>query len=270
MTTSDTLRDEVRRKYAEAAVGVTEGSGCGCGSGACCAADASEDFGTSLYTLEQRSELPDAAALASLGCGNPTAVAELREGETVLDLGSGGGIDVILSARRVGPTGLAYGLDMTDEMLALARKNAADAGIRNAVFLKGLIEQIPLPADSVDVVISNCVINLSTDKAEVLREISRVLKPGGRVGISDIVAEDRLTEEEQAERGSYVGCIAGALSKSEYEVGLEAVGFEDVSVEFTREVADGIHGAIIRALKTRDPVARGLPVVQPATRAGCC
>ena len=270
MTTSDTLRDEVRRKYAEAAVGVTEGSGCGCGSGACCAGDASEDFGTSLYTLEQRSELPDAAALASLGCGNPTAVAELREGETVLDLGSGGGIDVILSARRVGPTGLAYGLDMTDEMLALARKNAADAGIRNAVFLKGLIEQIPLPADSVDVVISNCVINLSTDKAEVLREISRVLKPGGRVGISDIVAEDRLTEEEQAERGSYVGCIAGALSRSEYEVGLEAVGFEDVSVEFTHEVADGIHGAIIRAVKTRDPVARGLPVVQPATRAGCC
>jgi arsenite methyltransferase len=270
MTTSNSLRDEVRRKYAEAAVAVAEGSGCGCGSGACCEGDASEDFGTSLYTLEQRGELPDAAALASLGCGNPTAVAELREGETVLDLGSGGGIDVILSARRVGPTGLAYGLDMTDEMLALARKNAADAGIRNAVFLKGLIEQIPIPADSVDVVISNCVINLSTDKAEVLREISRVLKQGGRVGISDIVAEDRLTEEEQAARGSYVGCIAGALSKSEYEVGLEAVGFEDVSVEFTHEVADGIHGAIIRAVKTRDPVARGLPVVQPATRAGCC
>jgi arsenite methyltransferase len=270
MTTSDSLRDEVRRKYAEAAVAVAEGSGCGCGSGACCEGDASEDFGTSLYTLEQRGELPDAATLASLGCGNPTAVAELREGETVLDLGSGGGIDVILSARRVGPTGLAYGLDMTDEMLALARKNAADAGIRNAVFLKGLLEQIPIPADSVDLVISNCVINLSTDKAEVLREIFRVLKPGGRVGVSDIVAEDRLTEEEQAARGSYVGCIAGALSKTEYEVGLEAVGFEDVSVEFTHEVADGIHGAIIRAVKTRDPVARGLPVVQLATRAGCC
>jgi SAM-dependent methyltransferase len=270
MTTTNTLREEVRRKYAEAAVAVAEGSGCGCGSGACCEGDASEDFGTSLYTLEQRGELPDAAALASLGCGNPTAVAELREGEIVLDLGSGGGIDVILSAKRVGPTGLAYGLDMTDEMLALARKNAADAGIRNAVFLKGLIEQIPLPADSVDVVISNCVINLSTDKAEVLLEISRVLKPGGRLGISDIVAEDRLTEEEQAERGSYVGCIAGGLSKSEYEVGLEAVGFEDVSVEFTHEVADGIHGAIIRAVKTRDPAASGLPVVQPATRAGCC
>ena len=270
MTTSDSLRDEVRRKYAEAAIAVAEGSGCGCGSGACCEGEASEDFGTSLYTVEQRGELPDAAALASLGCGNPTVVAELREGETVLDLGSGGGIDVILSAKRVGPTGRAYGLDMTDEMLALARKNAEDAGIRNAVFLKGLIEQIPLPADSVDVVISNCVINLSTDKAEVLLEISRVLKPGGRLGVSDIVAEDRLTEEEQATRGSYVGCIAGALSKSEYEVGLEAVGFEDVSVEFTHEVADGIHGGIIRAVKTTDPLAKGLPVVQAATHAGCC
>ena len=270
MTTSDSLREEVRRKYAEAAVAVTEGTGCGCGSGACCEGEGSEDFGTSLYTLEQRGELPDAAALASLGCGNPTAVAELSEGDTVLDLGSGGGIDVILSAKRVGPSGLAFGLDMTDEMLALARKNAADAGIRNAIFLKGLIEEIPLPAASVDVVISNCVINLSTDKAEVLLEISRVLKPGGRLGISDIVAEDRLTEDEQAERGSYVGCIAGALSKSEYEVGLETVGFEDISVEFTHEVADGIHGAIVKAVKTADPEARGLPVVEPAERAGCC
>jgi SAM-dependent methyltransferase len=269
--TPDALREEVRRKYAEAAAAVGEGSGCGCGSGACCEGEAaSEDFGTSLYTLDQRGELPDAAALASLGCGNPTAVAELKEGETVLDLGSGGGIDVILSAKRVGPTGRAYGLDMTDEMLALARKNAADAGITNAIFLKGLIEQIPLPADSVDVVISNCVINLSTDKAEVLLEMSRVLKPGGRLGISDIVAEDRLTEEEQAERGSYVGCIAGALSKSEYEVGLEAVGFEDISVEFTHEVADGIHGAIVRAVHTSDPAAKGLPAVQPVTSAGCC
>jgi arsenite methyltransferase len=270
MTTSDSLRDEVRRKYTQAAVAVADGSGCGCGTGTCCEGDASGDFGTSLYTLEQRGELPDAAALASLGCGNPTAVAELRVGETVLDLGSGGGIDVILSAKRVGPSGLAYGLDMTDEMLALARKNAADAGIRNAVFLKGLIEHIPLPADSVDVVISNCVVNLSTDKAEVLLEISRVLKPGGRLGISDIVAEDRLTEEERAERGSHVGCIAGALSKSEFEVGLEAVGFEDISVEFTHEVADGIHGAIVRAVKTTDPAAKGLPVVEPAARSGCC
>jgi SAM-dependent methyltransferase len=268
---ADALRDDVRRKYAEAAQAVSEGSSCGCGSGACCEGEtASVDFGESLYTIEQRGELPDAAALASLGCGNPTAVAELKEGETVLDLGSGGGIDVILSARRVGPAGLAYGLDMTDEMLALARKNAAEAGVTNAIFLKGLIEQIPLPADSVDVVISNCVINLSTEKADVLLEMSRVLKSGGRLGISDIVAEDRLTEEEQAERGSYVGCIAGALSKSEYEVGLEAVGFEQVSVEFTHEVADGIHGAIVKAVKTTDPEAKGLPVIKPAASAGCC
>ena len=226
MTTSDSLREEVRRKYAEAAIAVVEGSGCGCGSGSCCEGGESEDFGASLYTLAQRGELPDAAALASLGCGNPTVVAELAEGETVLDLGSGGGIDVILSARRVGATGLAYGLDMTDEMLALARKNAADAGIANAIFLKGFIEQIPLPADSVDVVISNCVINLSTDKAGVLVEIARVLKPGGRLGVSDVVAEDRLTEDERAQRGSYVGCIAGALSKAEYEAGLASAGFE--------------------------------------------
>ncbi len=270
MTTSDSLREEVRRKYAEAAIAVVEGSGCGCGSGSCCEGGESEDFGASLYTLAQRGELPDAAALASLGCGNPTVVAELAEGETVLDLGSGGGIDVILSARRVGATGLAYGLDMTDEMLALARKNAADAGIANAIFLKGFIEQIPLPADSVDVVISNCVINLSTDKAGVLVEIARVLKPGGRLGVSDVVAEDRLTEDERAQRGSYVGCIAGALSKAEYEAGLAAAGFENISVEFTHEVADGIHGAIIRAVQTANPAAKGLPVVQPAERAGCC
>jgi arsenite methyltransferase len=270
MTITDSLREEVRRKYAEAAQAVDAGSSCGCGSGACCGDAAGEDFGTSLYTLEQQGELPDAAALASLGCGNPTAVAELREGESVLDLGSGGGIDVILSAKRVGPTGLVYGLDMTDEMLALARRNAADAGITNAIFLKGLIEQIPLPADSVDVVISNCVINLSTDKAAVLAEVARVLKPGGRVGVSDIVAEDRLSAEERAERGSYVGCVAGALSQTEYKAGLEAAGFDQVSVEFTHEVADGIHGAIVKAVKTTDPAAKSLPVIQPATSAGCC
>jgi arsenite methyltransferase len=270
MTITDSLREEVRRTYAEAAQAVDAGSSCGCGSGACCEDAAGEDFRTSLYTLEEQGELPDAAALASLGCGNPTAVAELREGESVLDLGSGGGIDVILSAKRVGPTGLVYGLDMTDEMLALARRNAADAGITNAIFLKGLIEQIPLPADSVDVVISNCVINLSTDKAAVLAEVARVLKPGGRVGVSDIVAEDRLSAEERAERGSYVGCVAGALSQTEYKAGLEAAGFDQVSVEFTHEVADGIHGAIVKAVKTTDPAAKSLPVIQPATSAGCC
>ena len=272
-TTADELREEIRRRYAESARAVTEGaSECGCGSGSCCAegeTDATK-FGEALYEAEQRGELPEAAALASLGCGNPTAVAELREGDVVLDLGSGGGIDVILSAKRVGPTGLAYGLDMTDEMLALARRNAAEAGIGNAIFLKGIIEEVPLPADSVDVVISNCVINLSTDKAAVLTEIARVLKPGGRVGVSDVVAEDRLSPEERAERGSYVGCIAGALSKSEYVSGLTAAGFEQVEVDFTHEVADGMHGAIVKAVKTLEPAKSGLPIVQAAVKAGCC
>jgi arsenite methyltransferase len=268
---ADRLRDEVRKRYAEAARAVTEGSsGDGCGSGSCCSDAASADFGESLYTSEQRGELPDAAALASLGCGNPIAVADLREGEVVLDLGSGGGIDVVLSARRVGPTGIAYGLDMTDEMLALARRNAEKAGVRNAIFLKGVIEEVPLPAGSVDVVISNCVLNLSTDKAAVLAEIARVLKPGGRLGISDVVAEDRLSPEERAERGSYVGCIAGALSKAEYEVGLGAAGFADVSVEFTHEVADGMHGAIVKAVK---PARQAQNLSAPAVAAGgrgCC
>jgi arsenite methyltransferase len=264
------LREEVRRRYAQSARAVIEGSaGCGCGSGSCCEGDATK-FGEALYDAEQRGELPDAAALASLGCGNPTAVVDLAPGETVLDLGSGGGIDVILSAKRVGPTGLAYGLDMTDEMLALARRNATEDGVENAIFLKGMIEQVPLPGESVDVVISNCVINLSTDKAAVLTEIARVLKPGGRVGVSDVVAEDRLSQEERAERGSYVGCIAGALSKSEYEEGLEAAGFEDVNVTFTHEVADGMHGAIVQAIKTRQPATKGLPLIQLATDAGCC
>jgi arsenite methyltransferase len=265
------LREEVRRRYAKSARAVIEGSaGCGCGSGSCCEGDDATKFGEALYDAEQRGELPDTAALASLGCGNPTAVADLAPGETVLDLGSGGGIDVILSAKRVGPTGLAYGLDMTDEMLALARRNATEADVENAIFLKGMIEQVPLPAESVDVVISNCVINLSTDKAAVLTEIARVLRPGGRVGVSDVVAEDRLSQAERAERGSYVGCIAGALSKSEYEEGLEAAGFEEVRVTFTHEVADGMHGAIVQATKTREPARKRLPVVQPATSAGCC
>ena len=271
-TTADELREEVRRRYAESARAVTEGTGaCGCGSGSCCGEETdAAKFGEALYDAEQRGELPETATLASLGCGNPTAVAELREGETVLDLGSGGGIDVILSAKRVGPTGVAYGLDMTDEMLALARRNAQEAAVTNVHFLKGVIEQIPLAADSVDVVISNCVVNLSVDKPAVLMEIARVLKPGGRLGISDVVAEDRLSREERAERGSHVGCIAGALSQGEYVSGLEAVGFEDVSVEFTHEVADGMHGAIVKATKTTDPALKGLPVIQPLEHAGCC
>ena len=256
VTTADQLREEVRRRYAESARSVIQGSAnCGCGSRSCCEADSLDaaSFGEALYDPHQRDEVPEAAMLASLGCGNPTAVAELREGETVLDLGSGGGIDVILSAKRVGPSGTAYGVDMTDEMLALAQQNAREARVANVHFLKGLIEEIPLPADSVDVVISNCVINLSTDKAAVLTEIARVLKPGGRIGVTDVVAEDRLTREQRGERGSYVGCIAGALSKGEYEAGLEAAGFEGISVAFTHEVADGMHNAIIKAVKTHAP-----------------
>jgi len=261
---ADSMREAVRSRYADAARAVAEGSGCGCGSGSCCEGE-KLDFGEALYTAEQRDALPEHATLASLGCGNPVAVAELNPGEVVLDLGSGGGIDVILSAKRVGPSGVAYGVDMTDEMLALARKNAAEAGVANVHFLKGVIEAVPLPAESVDVVISNCVINLSTNKAAVLTEIARVLKPGGRVGVSDVVAEDHLTPEQRAERGSYVGCIAGALSRLEYLAGLEAAGFEDVTVEFTHEVAEGMHGAIVKGVKMR-----GLPAIQPAAQAGCC
>ena len=246
MTTD--LREHVRERYAEAALGVEKGTGCGCGDGGCCG-DETSTFGNSLYDADERAGLPDAAVTASLGCGNPLAVADLHPGERVLDLGSGGGIDVLLSARRVGPTGTVYGLDMTDEMLALAQRNAEKARAKNVHFLKGLIEDIPLPAESVDVVISNCVVNLSTDKPAVLTEIARVLRRGGRVGISDVVAEDRLSVEERAERGSYVGCVAGALSETEYRSGLEQAGLVDVEVRFTHRVADGMHSAIVRATK---------------------
>jgi SAM-dependent methyltransferase len=270
-TSADELREEVRRRYAESALAVTGGADASCGGGSCCAGDElvsdAAAFGEALYGAGERGELPETAVLASLGCGNPTAVADLHEGETVLDLGSGGGIDVILSAKRVGPSGRAYGLDMTDEMLALAQRNAAEAGIDNAIFLKGVIEAVPLPPESVDVVISNCVINLSVDKAAVLAEIGRVLRPGGRIGISDVVAEDRLAPDERAERGSYVGCIAGALSRGEYVAGLEAAGFEDVEVTFTHQVADGMHGAIVKATKPQS-ARRELPLV--AAKAGCC
>jgi SAM-dependent methyltransferase len=204
---------------------------CGCGDGCCGAATAEEPgFGAELYAALDRDRLPDTALLASLGCGNPTAAAELHPGETVLDLGSGGGIDVLLSAKRVGPTGKAYGLDMTEEMLALARANADQAGASNVDFLKGQIEAIPLPAETVDVVISNCVVNLSTDKSAVFAETFRVLKRGGRIGITNVVAEDQLSPTERAEWGAWVGCIAGARSRSEYEAGLAAAGFEQVSV----------------------------------------
>jgi arsenite methyltransferase len=245
------LRDEVRARYAAAATAVTEGSGGCCGPQA---VEVDDNFGSALYSASEREELPAEAIAASLGCGNPLAVAELRAGERVLDLGSGGGIDVLLSARRVGPTGKAYGLDMTDEMLALALSNKAKAGAENVEFLKGTIEAIPLPGNSIDVVISNCVVNLSTDKPAVFAETFRVLAPGGRIGISDVVADDGLTATERAERGSYVSCIAGALTFSEYRAGLAAAGFTGIEVTATHEVADSMHSAIIRATK---PASRG-------------
>jgi len=247
MTTD--VREQVRERYAEAALSLTEGCGCGCDCEPGGGEEEATRFGQGLYAADERTDLPENAVAASLGCGNPVAVAAMNEGETVLDLGSGGGIDVLLSARRVGPKGTVYGLDMTDEMLALAQANTRAAGVTNVHFLKGLIEAIPLPAASVDVVISNCVVNLSPEKPKVLAEIVRVLRPGGRVGISDIVAEDRLSPADRAERGSHVGCIAGALSEAEYREGLEAVGLANVEVDFTHLVADGMHGAIIRAVK---------------------
>jgi arsenite methyltransferase len=273
------LREQVRERYAAAANRVTGGgtnsdvlqveSCCGPSTAAdapegdaCCsscgpavtASEVDEQFGAALYSADERSELPPEALAASLGCGNPLAVAELRAGERVLDLGSGGGIDVLLSARRVGETGYAYGVDMTDEMLALARANVEKAGVSNVEFVKGTIEDVPLPDGAVDVVISNCVINLSTDKPKVLAEMFRVLAPGGRIGISDVVSEDRLSPAERAERGSYVGCIAGALSRSEYLDGLAAVGFVQAEVQYTQDAAPGMHAAIVRATKPAEPV----------------
>lgn len=265
------LKEHVRSRYAAAANRVAaDQPGTGCCSPAseapatalkvlesCCGGDETNRFGPGLYESADRGDLPVGAVEASLGCGNPIAVAELREGETVLDLGSGGGIDVLLSAKRVGPTGKAYGLDMTDEMLELARGNAASAGADNVEFIKGDIESIPLPDAAVDVVISNCVINLSADKSAVFAEMHRALRPGGRIGISDVVAEDRLSAADRAERGEWVGCIAGALSITEYRDGLTAAGFAKVTVEPTHEVADGMHSAIIKAVKELPPTSRG-------------
>ncbi|HEY5848214.1 MAG TPA: arsenite methyltransferase [Microlunatus sp.] len=259
--TTDEAQERVRSRYAAAAIAVFQDQGCGCGdsdccsdeSGSCCTtADAlnqTEAFGAGLYTSHEQEELPEEALLASLGCGNPVAVADLRSGEVVLDLGSGGGIDVMLSARRVGSDGFAYGVDMTDQMLELACTNAAKAGATNVEFLKGTIEDLPLPDASVDVVISNCVINLSGDKTRVLSETFRVLRPGGRVGFSDVVAEDQLTTADRAERGSFSGCIAGAWARQEYLDGLAEAGFSDPSVRFTHEAAPQMHAAIVRATK---------------------
>ena len=260
--TTEAIHEEVRARYASAAKDAAQG---------CCAAD-TDAYGAELYSALERAELPDAAVMASLGCGNPTAVADLHEGERVLDLGSGGGIDVLLSAKRVGPTGRAIGLDMTDEMLELAQRNAAEAGATNVEFIRGHIEAIALPAESVDVVISNCVVNLAADKPAVFREIARVLRPGGRIGITDIVAEDRLSPAERGERGSYVGCIAGALSYGEFVSGLQAVGLTDISLTATHAVADGLDSVIVKATKpagsttTDSTMTTGAPVIDVSGR----
>ncbi len=244
------IRERVRERYAAAAVQVTTTDA---GAGCCAPSETfdggSEVFGAALYELGDHDQLPDTAKLASLGCGNPTAVAELHEGETVLDLGSGGGIDVLLSARRVGPSGKAHGLDMTDEMLALARENASKAGVANVEFHKGYIEQIPLPDASVDVVISNCVINLSGDKPKVLREVARVLRPGGRLAVSDVIADEDMDEATRADMQAYTGCIAGALTEREFIQGLADAGLAEIDIRETHRVHAHAASAIVRACK---------------------
>jgi SAM-dependent methyltransferase len=256
MTETDEIREAVRTRYAAAAESVGEktdpGASC-CGPGSAALTDEeARVFGASLYDEAAQGELPDTATMASLGCGNPTAVAELGDGETVLDLGSGGGIDVLLSAKRVGPTGKAYGLDMTDEMLALARENQRKAGVENVEWLRGEIERVPLPANTVDVVISNCVINLSGDKPAVLAEAARVLKPGGRFAVSDVIADEDMDAATRADMAEWTGCIAGALTQREFEEALTAAGLEDVEITETHRVHDKAASAIIRA---RKPIA---------------
>jgi SAM-dependent methyltransferase len=260
LSESTDIREVVRERYAAAATRIAEGdTGCGCGSGgtasSCCDADlrttdanGDEVFGAALYGDEATGS-PAGAVEASLGCGVPTAVADLHEGETVLDLGSGAGADVLISARRVGPTGRAIGLDMTDEMLTLARANAAEAGARNAEFVKGHIEDIPLPDGSVDVVISNCVINLSADKGRVLREAARVLGPGGRFAVSDVIADPDMDAATRADMEQWTGCIAGALTEREFADALAAAGLVDVEIRPTHRVHPHAASAIVRARK---------------------
>ena len=254
---AEQIKETVKAKYGQAALDSQKGDAACCGPDGCapCGCDADPVSGN-LYDASETSALPEGAVLASLGCGNPTALADLHEGETVLDLGSGGGIDVLLSAKRVGPTGKAYGLDMTDEMLALARANQAKAGATNVEFLKGEIENIPLPAGTVDVIISNCVINLSADKGKVLEEAFRVLKPGGRFAVSDVVCRGTMPDAVRRSMELWVGCIAGALEEQEYRRLLTAAGFVDVDVEPTRiyqfeglDVDGRVMGAFIRARK---------------------
>jgi len=248
------LRKAVSEKYGQAALAAGNGVKSGCCEPSCCGGSPVDPITKDLYSDVEKAELPEKALLASLGCGNPTALAELRKGETVLDLGSGGGIDVLLSARRVGPTGKAFGLDMTDEMLALARENQKKAGATNVEFLKGEIEKIPLPDDSVDVILSNCVINLAADKDKVLREAFRVLKPGGRFAVSDIVARGPVPADVRKSAEAWIGCLAGALEESEYRSKLAKAGFEKIGLEVTRmdaAVEGKFVSAFVRAEKPR-------------------
>jgi ubiquinone/menaquinone biosynthesis C-methylase UbiE len=253
------IRETVRETYAAAARGAAAapvGEGGCCGSSAACGspADATGVFGAALYAQSEGAEVPEAALTASLGCGVPTAVAELSEGETVLDGGSGAGADVLISARRVGRSGKAIGLDMTDEMLELARANAAQAGVENVEFLKGYLEDMPLPEASVDVVISNCVINLSGDKPRVIREAARVLRPGGRFAVSDVIADVDMDEATRADMAAWTGCVAGGLTEAEFRDALERAGFEDIEIRETHRVHEHAGAAIIRA---RKPAGRG-------------
>jgi arsenite methyltransferase len=246
------IRERVRERYAAAARRATEDdrSGCcGAGGSSCAPADETGVFGGALYNEAAGAEVPQSALNASLGCGVPTAVADLRDGETVLDLGSGAGADVLISARRVAPTGRAIGLDMTDEMLDLARANAAQAGVENVEFLQGYLEAMPLPDSSVDVVISNCVINLSGDKPLVLREAARVLRPGGRFAVSDVIADPAMDDRTRADMAAWTGCIAGALTEEEFRTALRSAGFEEIEIQETHRVHEHAGAAIIRARK---------------------
>jgi len=246
--TDTDIREQVRERYAAAAGRAAVGGGGCCGS-TTLRDDETEQFGVGLYEDAEREGAPQAAVAASMGCGVPTAVADLREGETVLDLGSGAGADVLISAKRVGPAGTAIGLDMTDEMLELARRNAADAGVSNVEFLEGYLEAIPLPDGSVDVVISNCVINLAADKRRVLSEAARVLRPGGRFAVSDVVADPDMDAETRADMQAWTGCIAGALTRDEFERALSGAGFSDVEIRETHRVHPHASSAIVRARK---------------------
>jgi arsenite methyltransferase len=268
------LRDVIRAKYAAAATVTTDED---ISAAACCGAEGAivteeqrASFGSSLYDSDARDELPESAVLASLGCGNPIAIAELHEGETVLDLGSGGGIDVLLSAQRVGPTGLAYGLDMTDEMLDLARRNQTEAGVANVQWLRGRIEEVPLPRDTVDVIISNCVINLSGDKPQVLREAARVLKPGGRFAISDVIADDDMDDATRSDMQAYTGCIAGALTRDEFTKALRAAGLTDITITETHRVHAAAVSAIVRATKPATGTELPTTVIDRVDAASCC